>query len=186
MKHKSVFLLLLLGCLLLTGCDSKDSNDALRLIPIEVGNRWEGATEDNDFRMSMRVEGTEAINGVSYAVIQMMINDEIPTFYEGGRLYTRQNEGGVYIGERLRNGDLLGFLLRYPIEDNTSYIHIDEEGNEFTVQVSKLSASVPAGTFDVIQYRISDGAHNNTTALIAPGIGPVVVYGFQLTSYDVQ
>jgi len=64
--------------------------------------------------------------------------------------------------------------VRTDVSGGDTYIHTDERGNSYDVNVSEQTITVPAGTFDVLAYRVTRQSNGNTdSALIAPGIGPI-------------
>jgi hypothetical protein len=169
--------LLLFSALLLTGCDSSDSNSpeaGETLIPLVEGNEWtmsvEGRSVPDGQTVTLRMSGEENIRGETYRQIDYATSDG---FNGESALVARTSDRGLYIARRDVE-DLYGFELRRTVSDGDTYVHTDERGNSYDVIVSEQSITVPAGTFDVMAYRVTRQSNGNTdTAFIAPGIGPV-------------
>jgi hypothetical protein len=71
-------------------------------------------------------------------------------------------------------------VLRTGAADGDSYVHTDERGKAYTVEVSDKSVNVPAGNFDGLEFRVSPGGGGIGPEAItfAPGVGPVFLdYG---------
>jgi len=178
MKMPKVLLLLLFPAFLLVGCDSSDSSDssgsAEPQVPLAEGNEWtmsvEGRFVPDGQTITLRVGGEETIRGETYRQIDYTTSDG---FNRESALVARTLERGLYIARRDIE-DLYGFELRSAVSDGDTYVHTDERGNSYDVIVSEQSITVPAGTFDVLVYRVTRQSNESTDlAFIAPGIGPV-------------
>ena len=201
-----VCILLLISPLILVGCDSSGSADASDsgpsdpLIPLVEGNTWTATSDASDEPVQLRVGGTASVDGASYRLILATSGTAAVTGARttaGDTLFVQERSDGIYIGapDFSRDG-LEGFLLRYPISGGDDYTYANEEGDTFDVTVMERSTTVPAGTFDSIQYRILDQAADNAderegiTIIAAPGVGPLQLSSAQntvrLTSFDLQ
>jgi hypothetical protein len=138
------------------------------------GNEWtmsvEGRSVPDGQTVTLRMSGEENIRGETYRQIDYATSDG---FNGESALVARTSDRGLYIARRDVD-DLYGFELRRTVSDGDTYVHTDERGNSYDVIVSEQSITVPAGTFDVMAYRVTRQSNGNTdTAFIAPGIGPV-------------
>jgi hypothetical protein len=197
--------LLLFAALALTmaGCDSSETGseeeDGESLIPLAEGNTWTATNNATQETVRLRVAGTESISEQSYFRVNTLTGSATVTggsANPGSPLYVQERDDGVYIGIRRSESMLEGFFLRYPISDGSTYVHTNEEGDAFDVTVTERSVTVPAGTFDAVQYRILDQAADNAderagiTVIAAPGVGPLQLSSAQntvrLTRFELQ
>jgi len=169
-----------LGVFALGGCDSGpsgpgDPDDNSTLIPLEEGNTWTMSVE-GDFvpdgeTVTLRVGAETTINNNSYREIERSTSSS--GVFSNSNIVASNRPNGVYIARRDLS-DLYGFLVRTDVSGGDTYIHTDERGNSYDVNVSEQTITVPAGTFDVLAYRVTRQSNGNTdSALIAPGIGPI-------------
>ena len=181
MTMPKVLLLLLFSALLLPGCDSSDSSSpeaAETLIPLVEGNEWtmsvEGRFVPDGQTVTLRVSGEENIRGETYRRIDYATSDGLN---RESALVARTLERGLYIARpdiEDSGIQLYGFELRSAASDGNAYVHTDERGNSYDVSASEQTITVPAGTFDVLAYRVTRQSNGKTdTAFIAPGLGPV-------------
>lgn len=169
-----------LGVFTLGGCDSGpsgpgDPDDNSTLIPLEEGNTWtmsvEGDFAPDGETVTLRVGAETTINNNSYREIERSTSSS--GTFSNSNIVASNRPNGVYIARRDLS-DLYGFLVRTDVSGGDTYIHTDERGNSYDVNVSEQTITVPAGTFDVLAYRVTRQSNGNTdSALIAPGFGPI-------------
>ena len=200
---RRLFCFLFVTVIVTAGCDSSDSEgggSSDPLIPLVEGNTWTATSDASDEPVQLRVGGTASVNGASYRLILATSGTATVTGARttaGDTLFVQERSDGIYIGapDFSRDG-LEGFLLRYPISGGDDYTYANEEGDTFGVTVTERSISVPAGSFDAIQYRILDENADNSderfgiTAILTPGVGPLQLSSAQnsirLTDFDLQ
>jgi len=182
MTMRKMLPLLLFSALLLIGCDSSDSDSlsetAATLIPLEAGNNWSFQRGDGlEGQVDIEIRGNSTIDGTSYRIAEANITGIVGSM-AAFTFAIQELDNGLYIGRvdgrDERDVPLLGFELRTEVSEGDTYSHVDEEGNVFNVIVSEQRITVPAGTFDVRVYTVTQRSNGGTdTAFIAPGVGPV-------------
>jgi hypothetical protein len=143
------------------GNDGNNTPDTL--IPLTEGNRWVA----------------EVSGGATDSVTTEVVGDSVRVKkHQGGIvvildvLLSEQSDGLLLRGAGLSNV----MLLKFPVEDGSTYEHTDANGNTYQVSVSRTSASVPVGNFEnCLEYAVR-GTENGTLRAILtvkPGFGPV-------------
>jgi hypothetical protein len=180
--------LLLSIALLLAGCDSSDSGSspetADTFIPIAEGHSWTFTSSINRIDgATLRIDGTRAVNGTDYKRIDISVRPDSRNLDTREYVIRNRSEDELYIARVDSSGEtdqLFGFVLRTGASDGDSYIHTDERGKAYTVDVRDRSVNVPAGSFDGLEFRVSPGGGGIGPEAItfAPDIGPVFLdYG---------
>ena len=158
------------GGVLVSACDSGGSNDGdegqSALMPLKVGNSWTYEVSQSDGSTEATLEITRSVTIDDEQHYEMDPGlDQYET--DGEPFLVRTQGDGLYVMEE----DLVGFPLKYPAEDGEIYTHTDDDGNEYRITVTDQTITVPAGTFDCLQYEIeSDGS-----ACISPDVGPIQI-----------
>jgi len=182
-----VFVGMLATGALVSACDSGRGNDGdggqSALIPLNTGNSWTYEVQDNS-----RGEDNGSTEQATLEITRSLTIDEEQHYemdpgidqYEtdGEPFLARPREEGLYVTEE----NLVGFPLRYPAEDGKIYTHTDDDGNEYKITVTDQTITVPAGTFDCLQYEIEfdgSGAESGLgfsgSACISPDVGPIQI-----------
>ena len=124
-------------------------------------------------QVNFRVAGNTTISGTTYREVEIIATGPNGETFSGTYI-ARELEGGLYIARRGDGDQLYGFELKTSVSAGDAYVHTDERGNSYDVSVSEQTITVPAGTFEVLVYRIVRQLNGDTDiAYIAPGIGPV-------------
>lgn len=182
---------------LVSACDSGGGNDGdggqSALIPLNTGNSWTYEVQDNGSTEQATLEITRSVTIDEEQHYEMDPGiDQYET--DGEPFLVRLEEEELYVTEE----DLIGFPLKYPAEDGEIYTHTDDDGNEYRITVTDQTITVPAGTFDCLQYEIEfdgpgaeSGLGFSGSACISPDVGPIQInLGFfseaNLTSYSLE
>ena len=187
---------MVMGGLILVGCDLTDSSDESAsqedvLMPIAEGNTWESESTIPDDIDAPVFEVTGATRTIDGRVFDELY---VTGCGDDGLMYVHQDEDGLYFSAEEGDVEEIDMFFRYPIEDGASYVHVNRYGS-FSVTVSESSIIVPAGNFETVAYEII--ASGDTGVLhFKPGIGPVAaveldddgteIGRYQLISYDVR
>ena len=184
----SVFALTIVAVLVIgcdsSGADSSDPDSSASLIPIAEGQSWTFTSGINGIDgATLRIGGTRAVNGTDYQRIDISVRPDSRNLDTREYVIRNRSEDELYIARVDSSGEtdqLFGFVLRTGASDGDSYIHTDERGKAYTVDVRDRSVNVPAGSFDGLEFRVSPGGGGIGPEAItfAPDIGPVFLdYG---------
>jgi len=181
---------------LVSACDSGGGNDGdegqSALMPLKVGNSWTYEVPQGDGSTEATLEITRSVTIDDEQHYEM--DPGLDQYETDGEPFLVRTEGdGVYVMEE----DLVGFPLKYPAEDGEIYTYTDDDGNEYRITITDQTITVPAGTFDCLQYEIEfDGPGGESgfglsgSACISPDVGPIRINLFSLeanlASYNLE
>lgn len=169
-SRATIILLVFVGMLatgaLVSACDSGGGDDGDEgqpaLMPLKVGNSWTYEVQgDGSTEATLEITRSVTIDEEQHYEMDPGI-DQYET--DGESFLVRPEGDGLYVMEE----DLVGFPLKYPADDGEIYTHTDSDGNEYKIPVTNRTVTVPAGTFDCLQYEIDGGS-----VCISPDVGPI-------------